>query len=84
VVVVHSGPLAELASGEQNTRLNLAEILASWKTDNPDIEVETLLLAGAPRDTVDSVSAGVQLLVVGTPTAAGKGPLDRLGRACRT
>jgi nucleotide-binding universal stress UspA family protein len=26
-----------------------------------------LLLTGAPRDTVDSVSADVQLLVVGTP-----------------
>jgi nucleotide-binding universal stress UspA family protein len=67
VLVVHSPPLAELASGEQNTRLNLAEILAGWKTDNPDIVVYTLLLAGSPRDTVDSVSAEVQLLVVGSP-----------------
>lgn len=67
VLVVHSAPLAELASGEQDTRLNLAEILAGWKADNPDIDVETLLLAGAPRDTVDSVSADVQLLVVGSP-----------------
>ena len=67
VLVVHSAPLTELSSSEQGTRLNLAEILAGWKTDNPDIEVDTLLLAGAPRDTVDSVSADVQLLVVGTP-----------------
>jgi nucleotide-binding universal stress UspA family protein len=67
VLVVHSAALAELASGEQNTRLNLAEILTGWKTDHPDINVDTLLLAGAPRDTVDSVSADVQLLVVGTP-----------------
>jgi Universal stress protein family len=35
--------------------------------DNPDIDVYTLLLAGSPRDTVDSVSAEVQLLVVGSP-----------------
>ena len=67
VLEVHTVPLAELASGEQDARLNLAEILAGWKTDNPDIDVETLLLTGAPRDTVDSVSAEVQLLVVGTP-----------------
>ncbi len=67
VLVVHSAPLAELSSAEQDTRLNLAEILAGWKTDNPDIDVDTLLLPGAPRDTVDSVSADVQLLVVGTP-----------------
>jgi nucleotide-binding universal stress UspA family protein len=67
VLVVHSAPLAELSSAEQDTRLNLAEILAGWKADNPDIDVDTLLLPGAPRDTVDSVSADVQLLVVGTP-----------------
>ena len=67
VLVVHSAPLAELAPGEQNTRRNLAEILSGWKTDNPDIDVDTVLLAGSPRDTVDSVSADVQLLVVGSP-----------------
>ena len=60
-------PLAELDSGEQNTRLNLAEILAGWKADYPDIEVDTLLLAGSPRDTVGSASADAQLLVVGSP-----------------
>jgi nucleotide-binding universal stress UspA family protein len=67
VLVVHSVPLTELASSEEDTRLNLAEILAGWKTDYPDVDVETLLLAGAPRDTVDTVSADVQLLVVGSP-----------------
>jgi nucleotide-binding universal stress UspA family protein len=67
VLVVHSAPLTELASGEQDLRLNLAQILAGWKTDNPDIDVDTLLLAGAPRDTVPLASADVQLLVVGSP-----------------
>jgi nucleotide-binding universal stress UspA family protein len=67
VLVVHSAPLSELAADEQETRLNLAEILASWKADYPDIEVETFLLAGPPRDTVSSVSADAQLLVVGVP-----------------
>jgi nucleotide-binding universal stress UspA family protein len=67
VLVVHSAPLAELVPDEQDTRLNLAEILAGWKADYPDIEVETMLLAGAPRDAVPPVSADVQLLVVGTP-----------------
>jgi nucleotide-binding universal stress UspA family protein len=60
VVVVHSAPLSELAMGEQNTRLNLAEILAGWKADYPDIEVETFLLAGPPRDTVALTSADAQ------------------------
>jgi nucleotide-binding universal stress UspA family protein len=67
VLVVHSAPLSELTVGEQGTRLNLAEILAGWKADYPDIDVETFLLAGPPRDTVASVSADAQLLVVGVP-----------------
>jgi nucleotide-binding universal stress UspA family protein len=67
VLVVHSAPLAELASREQDIRLNLAEILAGWKTDYPDINVDCLLLSGPPRDTVPTVSADAQLLVVGVP-----------------
>jgi hypothetical protein len=31
---VHAAPLAELASGEHDTRLNLAEILAGWKAEH--------------------------------------------------
>jgi len=64
---VHSAPLSELANDEQGTKLNMAEILASWKADYPDIDVETFLLAGPPRDTVASASADAQLLVVGGP-----------------
>jgi len=67
VLVVHSAPLDELGSGEQDTRLNLAEILAGWKADYPNIEVDTLLLAGSPREAVASASADAQLLVVGGP-----------------
>jgi nucleotide-binding universal stress UspA family protein len=67
VLVVHTAPLAELSPGEQDTRVNLAEILAGWKADYPDIDVGTLLLAGSPRDTVATASAEAQLLVVGSP-----------------
>jgi nucleotide-binding universal stress UspA family protein len=67
VLVVHSAPLAQLVEGEQDTRLNLAEILAGWKADYPDVEVDTLLLAGAPRETVAMASTEAQLLVVGVP-----------------
>ena len=51
----------------QDTRLNLAEILSGWKADYPDVEVDTLLLAGPPRDTVAITSTEAQLLVVGSP-----------------
>jgi nucleotide-binding universal stress UspA family protein len=67
ILVVHSAPLSEMESGEQDTRLNLAEILAGWRGDNPDVDVQTLLLTGPPRDVVVSVAAEAQLLVVGTP-----------------
>jgi nucleotide-binding universal stress UspA family protein len=67
MLVVHSAPLGELASGEPDIQVNVAEILAGWKTDYPDIDVDTLLLAGPPRDTVATVSAEAQLLVVGVP-----------------
>jgi nucleotide-binding universal stress UspA family protein len=67
VLVLHSAPLADLPDREQATRLNLAEILASWKADYPDVDVDTLLLAGPPRDTVAPASADTQLLVVGVP-----------------
>jgi nucleotide-binding universal stress UspA family protein len=67
VLVTHAVPLAELDSGEQGTRLNLAEILAGWKADYPDLDVDTMLLAGSARDTVAASSADAQLLVVGSP-----------------
>jgi nucleotide-binding universal stress UspA family protein len=67
VLVLHSAPLADLPDREQATRLNLDEILASWKADYPDVDVDTLLLAGPPRDTVAPASADTQLLVVGVP-----------------
>jgi nucleotide-binding universal stress UspA family protein len=67
MLVVHSAPLAELASGEPDIQLNVAEILASWKTDYHDVDVDTALLAGPPRDTVPTVSSDAQLLVVGVP-----------------
>lgn len=67
ILVVHSAPLSEMESGEQDTTLNLAEILAGWRGNNPDVDVQTLLLTGPPRDVVVSVAAEAQLLVVGTP-----------------
>jgi nucleotide-binding universal stress UspA family protein len=67
VLVVHSAPLAQLADDEQDTMLNVAEILASWKADYPDVDVNTLLLAGPPRETVAAASTDAQLLVVGVP-----------------
>lgn len=35
ILVIHSAPLAELTDGDQDTRLNLAEILAGWRPTIP-------------------------------------------------
>jgi nucleotide-binding universal stress UspA family protein len=51
----------------QDTRPNLAEILSGWKADYTGIDVDTLLVAGPPRDTVAATSTEAQLLVVGSP-----------------
>jgi hypothetical protein len=71
-MVVHSAPLAELALCEQDTRLNLAEILAGWKADYPDINVETFLLPGPPR-TVPRCRMTCSCWSSAVPTAAGNG-----------
>lgn len=78
LLVVHAALLAQLASGEQDSRLNLAQILAGWKADYPDINVETFRLAGSPPDTVLSVAADAQLLVV----AAGDRLCPQVSHAC--
>ena len=83
VMVVHSAPLSELTTGEQDARLNLAEILAGWKADYPDLVVETLLLAGPPRATVPPVSGDAQLLVVGAPVR-GRAWTRWIGSVART
>ena len=76
VLVVHAAPLAELSPGEQDTRVNLAEILAGWKADYPDIDVDTLLLAGAPRDTVARYRLKRSCSSSAVPTVAESGTLD--------
>jgi hypothetical protein len=53
--------------GGQDTRPNLAEILSGWKADYTGIDVDTVLVAGPPRDTVAATSTEAQLLVVGSP-----------------
>ena len=69
----------------QDTRPNLAEILSGWKADYTGIDVDTLLVAGPPRDTVAATSTR-------SPTArcrqslprSGADTLDPFSRARRT
>ncbi|WP_040700613.1 universal stress protein [Nocardia vinacea] len=60
-----------LDRGEQERTL-LAESLAGWRTDYPDVEVIELPVPGLARSVLDQLADEVQLLVVGShghPTA---------------
>ena len=70
-LVVHSASVSERAMGEQDTIFNLAEILAGWRADNPDINVETFLLAGPPRDTMARCRLTHSCWLLVFPTGAG-------------
>ena len=58
VLVIHAASASGVVTGRAGHLSQLwLEILAGWKTDYPDIDVDTLLLAGSPRDAVATVSA---------------------------
>jgi hypothetical protein len=81
MLVVHSPPLDELANRERDIQLNLAENLATWKSEYLDIDVGTLLLAGAPRDTVAPVSA--EATVAHCRCSLPRPGVDALDQSCR-
>ncbi|MFE9325001.1 universal stress protein [Nocardia sp. NPDC052278] len=61
-----------LEHGEQQRTL-LAESLAGWRTEYPDVEVIELPVPGSARSVLNEMARDVQLLVVGShghPTAA--------------
>jgi hypothetical protein len=73
LLVVHAAPLAELASGDQDTRLNLAEIHAGWKADYPDISVETFCYPVVRSTRSPRCRMTCSCWSLGVPTPAGNG-----------
>lgn len=50
---------------------NVAEVLAGFRQDNPDVQVSVLTVAGDPRTALVESSLSASVLVVGTPHTEG-------------
>lgn len=67
VLALHAEPLTSLTSQAEDDTRDLAEILAGWKADHPDIAVRTLVCPAEPSDLIVQASRDAALLVVGRP-----------------
>lgn len=67
VLALHAEPLTSLTSQAEDDTRDLAEILAGWKSDHPDIPVRTLVCPAEPSDLIVQASRDAALLVVGRP-----------------
>ena len=65
LTVLHASPLSDLTMADD--LVTLAEILASWKADQPDVTVRTVILPGEAVDVIVDASTKAGLLVVGRP-----------------
>ncbi len=67
LIVLHACPLGELTTAMQDDDVNLAEILAGWKADRPDVDVRTVIVPGEPDEVIIKASGAAGLMVVARP-----------------
>ncbi len=67
LIVLHVVPLDSLPSEQSNARVSVAEQLAGWKADHPDIAVREIVAPGEPAEVIATVSERAGLLIVGHP-----------------
>jgi nucleotide-binding universal stress UspA family protein len=67
LIVLHARPLDELPITAEEYVVTLAEILAGWKADRPEINVRTVVLSGEADEVIVDASADAGLLIVGRP-----------------
>ena len=67
LTVLHACPPGELTMATGNDVVTLAEILAGWKADRPDVKVRTVIMPGEAADVIVDASTGAGLMVVGRP-----------------
>jgi nucleotide-binding universal stress UspA family protein len=67
LVVLHARPLEDLPMTVVDDVVTLAEILAGWKTDRPEVNVRTVILSGEADEVIADASADAGLLIVGRP-----------------
>ena len=67
LIVLHGCPLGELTVAVQDDDVNLAEILAGWKADRPEVNVRTVILPGEADEVIIKASGEAGLMVVARP-----------------
>lgn len=77
ILALHAESLQALPADRGDDERDLAEILAGWKADHPDVPVRTLVCPAEPTDLIVQVSRDAPLMVVGRPHGPGHGGWSR-------
>jgi nucleotide-binding universal stress UspA family protein len=71
LVALHASPPdltgADALRESEAERRTLAEMLAGWKADFPEVSVQTVVLSGEPQDLIVQASRNAGLMIVGRP-----------------
>jgi nucleotide-binding universal stress UspA family protein len=67
LTVLHARPDDDTATDAEERRVNIEEILAGWKADQPDVAVHSEVVPGDPADLIAEYSENAALVVVGRP-----------------
>lgn len=73
LLVLHATPDSTSPSRQDELEVDLAEILAGWKSDRPEVVVQTVVLAGEAEDRILQASRHAALVIVGRPHLAAVG-----------
>lgn len=77
LLALHAAPLEELHADLAGDERDLAEILAGWKADHPDVVVRTLVTPAEPTELIIQASRNAALMIVGRPHEPHRGAWSR-------
>jgi nucleotide-binding universal stress UspA family protein len=77
LLALHAAPLESLGSGHADDERDLAEILAGWRADHPDVPVQTMVTAADPSDLIVQASRDAAVMVIGRPRESTRGAWSR-------
>ena len=67
LTALHARPDDDTAREAAERRVNIEEILAGWKADQPDVAVHSQVVSGDPAQVIAEYSEHAALMVVGRP-----------------
>lgn len=67
LTVLHARPDDDTGRETAERQVNIEEILAGWKADQPDVPVHSEVVPGDPADVIAAYSHHAALMVVGRP-----------------